>query len=340
VPVAQRLQETLGDLAPGSAEADLAFLARTAGEELRVAPADALDQLRRVREALLGRAGARFALTGNADATDAVAGRLEGLFGRFRAEVPAQPVAGVPVVHTRMADHERVAREPVHHALVHGGGTSGVFVLSAAAAGYGDLAEEGLVRELGSRVFGGSGPHGFFMRTWGAGLAYSNGLSVGPQEGRVRYYAERCPDLVETMRFVVGLVEGADRLDDPYLAEYAVANAVAWSRESDRFEARTRAAADDLVDGDGPEVVARWRRAVLALREAPGLWERMRPHVVPMTGRVLPGVGPRSREVPEPNFLVIAPEALLARWEGWVRDREGPDEQVHRLYPRDFWIVD
>jgi hypothetical protein len=155
----------------------------------------------------------------------------------------------------------------------------------------------------------------------------------------VNYYAERCPDLVQTMSFVTGLVRDSAALDDPYLAEYCVANAVTWSRASDEYESRTRAAADDMKDGDTPERVARFRSAVLALKDRPGLWTSMKPKIVGAAGRVLPGVTPPSRGVPGGFYFTIAPEPMLARWEKYVRDHDGPTERVARVYGRDFWLV-
>ena len=344
VPIASRIKEMAGDMAPSTIAKDLRTLTDTCWDDLRVGPSQALADVRNLITLTTVPRGdsTRFALTGSRAHTDEVLPRLAALAGTLGADsVDAErgtPTA-VPVVDSRLRDHEPGSARPLFYGLVHNAGTSGVFLLSAKAAGYDDLDVPTLAGELASRVFGGSGPHAFFMKTWGAGLAYSNGLSVRADEGRVSYYAERCPDLVQTMSFVAGLVKDAGRLDDPYLVEYGVANAVTWSRESDEFESRTRAAADEWADGDTPERVARWRAAVLAMRSRPDAWTLMRPQVVPMTGRVIPGTGPRARDVEGAVFLTIAPEPLLARWEKYVQDREGADERVCRIYGRDFWLV-
>ena len=339
-PVARRCREMVSDMAPSTIRTDLAELVSQASKDVQVQPHDALVEAKALLRHLLRTSHARFTLTGSREGTDAIATELAGLFGRaFDTASPAAPrdVPGAPLVRDRMRQREPEGPEPVHWGLVNGAGSSGVFVLSAAAAGLDDVGEPTLVAELAGRVFGGQAAHGFFMQTWGAGLAYSNGLSVNAQEPRVRYYAERCPDLVETMKFVTGLVREAGALHDPYLAEYATALTVGYSRENDRYEARTRAAADDIVDGDTPQRIEKYRRAVLALKDTPDLWARMEPHVIPMTGRVLPGVGPRSREASNPSFLVIAPERLIERWERWVKDHEGEEECVHRIHARDLW---
>jgi len=342
VPIANRIKEMVGDMAPTTIAEDVAALVAQCMKDLDVGATGALKEIDAVRQSVVDRNGARFTLTGSRATTDALLGSVGTLIGGFakREYVRApRPSESPRIVDVRMADHEAPGAKPVHYALVNDAGTTGVFVNTAKAGGLDDLDERTLTAELAGRVFGGGGPHGFFMKTWGAGLAYSNGLGMNPAEGRVSYYAERCPDLVQTMSFVTGLVKDAQALDDPYLAEYCVAGAVTANRQSDEYETRTRAAADDMVDGDTPERVARYRKAVLALRNSVGLWILMKPNIVAMTGRVLPGVGPNSRDVADGNFFVIAPAPMLDKWEKYVKEHEGKDERVFRIYGRDFWMV-
>ena len=52
---------------------------------------------------------------------------------------------------------------------------------------------------------------------------------------------------------------------------------------------------------------------------------------------MLVGIGPRSRDV-DGVFLTIANDALLDSWERYVREVEGEDEWVARIYPADYWL--
>ena len=53
----------------------------------------------------------------------------------------------------------------------------------------GALAEQpALFRHLSATAYCGGGGHTFFMKTWGAGLAYSSGVSVSAATGVLRYY--------------------------------------------------------------------------------------------------------------------------------------------------------
>ena len=90
------------------------------------------------------------------------------------------------------------------------------------------------------------------MKTWAAGLAYSNGMGSHEKGGRLTYYAERCPDLTETMRFVVSELENA--VFDPRLGDYAIAQVFNWSRGSRSYEGRGIAMAADLLAKARPMV--------------------------------------------------------------------------------------
>jgi len=208
VPVGRRIRELAQDMAPGSLAGDLAEVAYLARDAIRIEPAAALAELDALRTHVANRAARRFVITGNRGDTDALMEPLGALLGAGDPAVSRSPspAGDHRLVARRLFDHEPAGPVPVHYALVHGGGTSGVIVTRATAGGLDDLDDEALVPELAGLVFGGQGPHGFFMKTWGAGLAYSNGLGVSAQGERVRYYAERCPGLVETMKFVTGLV--------------------------------------------------------------------------------------------------------------------------------------
>ncbi len=110
------------------------------------------------------------------------------------------------------------------------------------------------------------------MKTWGAGLAYSNGLRGSAATGRMGYYAERTPELPQTLRFVI---EELKAPRDPGLVEYAVAQALGESRSASGYEARGEAMAADLADRITPEKVRRFRRAILALRPLPDLSDEL-----------------------------------------------------------------
>jgi hypothetical protein len=190
---------------------------------------------------------------------------------------------------------------------------------------------------LSAQLYSGGGAHSMFMKTWAAGLAYSNGLRSSPATGFLTYYAERVPELPQTMRFVIDELRGASH--DPALTEYAVAMAFRGIRSAHGYEARGESMANDLADGLAPDVVAGFLRGVLAVRSEPGLGEELHRRMERVYGQVLPGYGASSGTVAGGNFFVIGPENQLRLYEEYLRTAEGAEARLHRLYPRDFWIV-
>ena len=341
-PLLDALTEVARDLPPATATADFDRVVSQVEDDLARDPGETLAGWTGLLVELRRRSRARYVLTGRPANLDALGPELTRLAGRLGDGAPRRATpdltAASPVVDQRVQARSGDARRPVHLGLVSETASSGVFVLSAELAEPVSTDPEHLVDLLAGSIDGGSGPHAFFMNTWAAGLAYSNGLRPSPLDGRINYYAERCPDLVQTMKFVVGLAQDADRHDDAYLAEYALAQVVSRHRMSDRFESRARAMAADLLAGITPDRVRAQRTALLALREQADLWERVSARHLPVTGRVLVGLGARSREQPGGVFLTIAPERLLKTWEGYVQEVEGAEERVHRLYPADLWV--
>jgi hypothetical protein len=212
----------------------------------------------------------------------------------------------------------------------------GVFLHSAPGPVFNDTTRDRLLDSLALNLYGGGGGHSLFMKTWGAGLAYSNGIGTNLTTGRINYYAERTPELPQTMRFVVSEVQRADY--DAALAEYAVAQAFGGTRSASGYEARGEAMAANLADGLTPEIVARYHRGILDLRQSPDLAAELFRRLRGLYGSVLPGLGVKVSQVHDGVYVVIGPEKQFAAWEEYLKSVEGSDAKLHRLYPRDFWM--
>ena len=97
--------------------------------------------------------------------------------------------------------------------FVHPRLAAGAVVSMAACAGAGEessLGQDALLDTLALMQLAGGGAHSLFMRTWGAGLAYSNGLAASLADGRARYYADTCPDVARTLAFAAAEVRGGN----------------------------------------------------------------------------------------------------------------------------------
>ena len=48
----------------------------------------------------------------------------------------------------------------------------------------------------------------------------------------------------------------------------------------------------------------------------------------------------RTPRVPGAVYFVIGNDKQLSAWEKYLKSSVAPDARLHRIYPRDFWVVD
>ncbi len=335
---AKDLSFVLADLPSSSRLEDWKHVVRQMEKDYLEPAAAVLAGLDRARRQLLKKANARFFVT----ASPENAGALKPELAKLAASWSDQPVARTsapperPLARRVMA-RAKLSEEPVYVALTAPNMQGGVFMNSAPFVKLRDLDEDSALRFLASKLYAGGGPHGVFMKTWGAGLAYSNGLRSSAGEGRIAYYAERTPELPQTLSFVIGELKRAPR--DLPLAEYALSQVFAQSRADGSFEGRTSAMAEDLADGNGPDVIRAFRSAVLKTRSKSDLNEELYKRMDSTYALALPGYLPEAKAPAGANYFVIGPEKQLNAWEDYLRTKLQPAAKLERLYPRDFWVI-
>lgn len=241
---------------------------------------------------------------------------------------------------TRNFENQLVSRvggefDPVYVGLVNENTRNGVLLFSVKCTEPYDTSREAILSNLSANLFSGYAAHGLFMKTWASGLAYNNGIRFRENSGRLRYYAERCPDVTETMKFIISEVKKG--LTDPALTDYVTAICFSQSRAPSRYETRGEQMAQDLVDGFGPDVITRHRAEILKISQEEGLFEELNSRLEEMYGKVMIGYGEPLSADPESNFFLIGPEEQFESLESYIKSVEMP-RTVYRLYPRDFWI--
>ncbi|HEY0321565.1 MAG TPA: insulinase family protein [Pyrinomonadaceae bacterium] len=338
VEAAKDLDQILSDIPEDSLSKDWAYLCATMNRDLLMQPSKVLQDLNALRARLLKTGNARMFIIGSGDTQKALEDEIGGLLSGLE-KATAQPVKyqSAPLIKSRLVERVPEARDAVFVGLVNPNTQGGVFLNSAPLVTYNDTDRESLLRYLASKLYGGGGAQGIFMKTWGAGLAYSNGLGGSPGSGRISYYAERTPELPQTLRFVIDELKRAQK--DPNLVESAIAQVFAQFRSASEYEVRGEAMASDLTDGVTPDVVKRFRLAVLELRATPNLADELYKRMGDVYARVLPGYGMKARDVKGGVFYVIGPEKQLKAYEDYLKNVEGPDSRVYRIYPRDYWMT-
>jgi hypothetical protein len=234
----------------------------------------------------------------------------------------------------RLTDRDTAAARPIFVGLLNPNSQGGVFLNSAPFVSFRDTSRDRLLDCLAANLYAGGGAHTIFSKTIAAGLAYSNGLRPQLLSGRLNYYAERTPELPQTLQFVIGELRKAQ--PDPALVDYAVAGAFSVTRSSLSYEERGESMAADLADGLTPEVVTRFRRAILDLRKSPDLGAELFRRLIPAVAKVLPGLDANSPITDGAEYFVIQ----FAAYEEYLKKVAGPSARLWRLYARDFWLVE
>jgi Zn-dependent M16 (insulinase) family peptidase len=338
VDAAKDLDQVLADIPDETLAADWEYVVRQIRRDLLVPPAQALAELNEVRQSLLKTGGARMFMIGSTPTRASLEpGVRELLAGLQTAPNAPAKYTSTRLVESRVQERLRDKNRPVFVGLVNPNTQGGVFLNSAPTAVYADAGNrEALLDFLASRLYGGGGAHAIFIKTWGAGLAYSNGLGASPSNGRLSYYAERTPELPQTLRFVIEELKKAK--PDPGLVEYAVAVAFSQFRSASGYESRGEQMANDIADGTPPEAVRKFRQGLLDLRRSPNLSDELFKRMNTVYARILPGMGVRAAGVEGGVFYVIGPEKQLTAYEQYLKTVEGADARLFRIYPRDYWI--
>ncbi len=335
------LRNTMGEIPEATLSKDFAYLCGLIADGYMVPAEIALSRVKASLGYILRQDNVRGFVVGSSRAQKQVKPGLDRIVAKC-ASTPSIRLASAtaPVVFSRLQERHPEVTRPAYAGLVFEDTRAGVFYNTANCASFVDSTDDVLYNFLAARLYGGGGAHSMFMKTWGAGLAYSNGLRSNEANGRVVYYAERCPELSQTMQFVVNELKNAP--DDPALAEYALAQAFAMSRSGASYETRGESIAADLADGLTPEVVARFRKRMLALRQSDMFAQQVQARMETVYGTLLPGYGPgpeESIEKADARYFIVGPEAQFESYEKYLKSTEGPETALQRLYPRDFWIT-
>lgn len=297
---------------------------------------ETIRRLQELASKVKTRSGARVHINGNAADSGRAAALVDALLARLPEGGPAAAPKRRDTVAARLQGRFPGLKRPAHVALVNNNGKTGVISVWAPAADYRSARREDLLDSLALGVLSGGGAHSLFMRTWGAGLAYSNGMNHSASIGQVSYYADKCPDPAQTLKFVDGIASSTE-ISDPFQLEYSLAASFGDYRAAGDFSSRGASLAYDLEEGNRPETVRAYNTALLRLAREPGTLALVRAQFLKSLGRVLVGLpGGRVSASPKAGAFFIGPEDLIRKYEDFVREK-GEARSVIRLYPRDFW---
>jgi hypothetical protein len=323
----------LGDLPDTTLARDWAALCHQMAKDLAFGAPAALAKLEEVRAHILHAARARIVETGSTAAQHALDPDVKQLVAAIPS-TPSPSAAPAPKhgIRDRLAARIPAAKQALFVGLYAPSTSSGVFENLAPATKYADDTDPAVLDYLASNLYTGHGGHSMFMKTWAAGLAYSNGLHPRAELGILDYYAERCPLLPQTLRFVIDQLKREQ--PDPNIARYAIAGAFT-SRIADAYERRAAAMAANLVDGQPPDMVRAFRTRVLAQSQRADLAQDLYKRMPGVYGKVLPGYGAAD---PATIYFVIGNAKQLAAYQDYLHAAVSKTTTLFTLYPRDFWL--
>jgi len=334
---AQMIKQALPGIPDANLADDFDYLCDQIVSDLGIKPGQAIEEMKHMMELLLHRDNARGVIVSNSADRQAAQADIEGLLATLKdAPSQKQQYSNNKSVLDRMYSRTGDVGDPTYAGYLTEGTRNGVVLFSAQLAQPYDTTEEAILDVLCGKIFAGGGPHSAFMNTWAAGLAYSNGIRLSQTSGRVNYYAERCPDVAQTVAFVVDLIKNAE--DDPDLVDYCVAQIFLNSRSQGRYEDRGIQMANSIVDGLGPDVQEVYRRKLLEIAKKDNIYEILKERMEKVYGQVLIGYGPKSEEGKSANYFLIGPETQFESLEQYIERTEGQNS-VYRLYPRDYWLT-
>ena len=332
------LDLTLIDIPDSTLAPDLKYLAQAMRDDLLTPATDALKSLDNVRRSLTKTGSARMYMVGSGAMQKAIAPQV----AEFAAKLTTAPHAraNYPAsdhIKARLLQRDPSATSPVHVGLFSPNKPGGVIITGVPSAHYSDFGDkEKQLDFLASRLHAGYGAHGIFLKTIGAGLAYSNGLRGAVVSGRAGYYAERTPELPQTVKFVINELKTSPRMTN--LGDYAIAQVFgsAENRAPSSYEARAEGIAADLADNQPPDMVRKFRQSILELRKDPNLGATLFDRKDRVYGRFLPGYNVKVSTVPDATYFVIGPDKQLDAWAAYLK--EVGEAPLFKLYGRDYWM--
>ena len=200
--------QTLGDIPDSSLASDWTYLCNEMRQDLAQSPEKTLADLENVRRRLVNSATRGCFISARRQSNKSWS-QSTNLFSRGfdKSDLVKENYGSERRIEARLAARRADATTPVYVGLMAPNMSGGVMMNSARLTDYADTSRDAILNFLASKLYTGGGAHSVFNKTIGAGLAYSNGISSSPATGLMRYYAERTPELPQTLRFAIGEVK-------------------------------------------------------------------------------------------------------------------------------------
>ena len=314
-------------------------LTKEVQEDLRTGPEKTIEDLRALQKIVLNRRTLHVDLT----LSQSMLTEIRSDLISFLKSIPAlpSPNAGsdpdkrTPIMERLKQQHGSLDEQfPQYVGLENPDGISGNMIVYADFPGYAQMTHESLLKMLSSTLLSSDGPQSFYVKTVERGLAYDDGITSNPGLKLLWCHANRSPDIPSLIGLLRSLAAGIRNLHDPSLVDYALRQAFPLPRSVYTFSERGRLLARDIRDGNSPETVRRFSKAILRLRTDPNLLAELTDAGASSIGGVLPDETYKDQQrATKSLFFFAGPERVLSDIEQRL-----PIPKLLRLWPSDFWI--
>lgn len=309
-------------------------------EDLKVGPAQAIEDLRTLEKMIFTRERLRVDLTLDKSLLPQIRGPLDEFIRSLplrRPEKPSRSVVGSerPIL-SKAEKRSHVTGDyfPWFAAIADPATSTASLVFYADLPGYEQVDRDSLIKMLATKLLAGSGPDSFLTKIRENGLAYSSSINSDPSLKLMWYDADRASDLSSLLNNANSLASGISSERDPFMIDYALEQTFSAPRSLSSFSDRGRGLAEDIYDGNPPWKVRRFSEALLKLRRDPNLLSEM---IAKATDSISPVLLDRRftdrQRLARSIFFFVGPERTLDDVE-----RQFQIPMLLRLYPSDFWL--
>lgn len=331
-------QRNLAAFPESQLQAGLQQLALEIQEDLKTGPEHTLEEMRRMKAAILNRNALNIEL-----ASDEASGKkIESMLPEFLHAIPANPLAPDAVARNGSPIWDNLKRRypslkphfPATVGLVVTNDVPTGTVFTADFPGYTELDRQSLLQVLSSMLFEGTGPQSFYMKTWEAGLAYSNGIASVMGRRFLLYYADHVPDITSLIALVNSLPQANYSLSASRAVDYALSQAFVPPRAMLPFSRRARAFALDNRDGNTPDRIRKFSQRMLELGHDPSLGQELiRMRVQSIDPVLFDKANLDKKETARSIFFFLGPEQALSSAANRL-----PAHDMLLMWPSDYWI--
>lgn len=324
------------DLANG-----LRQLTKEVQQDLRAGPAQTIADLRALQRLIFDRRALRIDLTLDPTALNAVRSSLQD----FLKSIPIGSAIRETSAQSLSQNFPLMARVERRYGLSGGDfpwyvafedprTMTGSMVFFADFPGYEQLDRQSLLQILASKLISGTGPHTSFAKSREDGLAYDSLITSDPSLKLLWYYGDRSSDIAALVELVNSVADKLPGLHDESLIDYVLQQTFSIPRSMSTFSERGKGLAQDIRDGNGPEILRRFSEAILTVRHDPNLLSELTSVGVDSISPLL--IKPEftaSQRKAKSLFFFVGPDPILT----------DAEKRLHipnflRLYISDFWI--